>query len=131
MPVSRISFSQSKAVSSMDSMRGKQIDPAYDKHVVGSADNPAHSRAGSPAGAGAAIKHGEVSGAVAKQRERFLGQGGKDQLSLFSFLNRLERIGINTFDQKMIFLNVHTGAEDAFAGDAGADDLAEPVVVES
>ena len=55
---------------------------------------------------------------------------GEDQFAALALGHGLERVGVEALDDEMVFLDVHARAGDAFAADAGADDLGQAVVVE-
>ena len=103
---------------------GKDIDAADDQHVVGAAGDPFHPHVGATAAAGRGVEHRYIAGAVADDREGFLGQRGEDDFTGFAVRQRLTGMDIDRFDQEMILENVQTLFRfEAFDGDAGADDF--------
>ncbi len=108
----------------------EHVHAADDHHVVGTPLDPAHPDRGASTGALVVVKPRKVAGAVADDRTRLLGQAGDHQFALLALGDRFKGVGVQARDQNIVLLDVHAGAGRAFAGDAGADDFGETVVVE-
>jgi hypothetical protein len=91
-------------------LRRKHVDAANNQHVVGAPGNPAHFDRGAAARTRAPVERGDIARAVADNRHGLLGERGKHQFAIFAVGHRFERVGLDTFDQKMVFLNVHAVA---------------------
>src|SRR4030042_3888703 len=65
-----------------------------------------------------------IAGAVADKRIGFFSQGGKNQLAFGSLRQNFAGLGIDCFNKKMIFKNMHSiAAFEAFHRDARADNF--------
>src|SRR5215210_328598 len=62
-------------------LRGENVDPAYDEHVIRAPEDPGDAGAGPAAGAWRPIETGQVAGAVPQNGKRLLGRCGQDQLA--------------------------------------------------
>ena len=110
-------------------LRGEDVDAADDEHVVRAARDAGHAGRGAAARAGFVCDARDVARAVAEERRGFAREGGEDEFAGGAFGHGLERVGVNDFDEEVVVLDVHAGLAGAVAGDAGADDFGEAVVV--
>ena len=62
----------------------------------------------------------DVPGAVADQREGFLGDAGEDQFPFLSIGEDFFRLRVDHLGDEMIFVDVHAGLRAALEGNAGA-----------
>ena len=111
-------------------LRREHVDAADDQHIVAATEHLAHPDQGASAVAGGGVEHRQVAGAVAQHRHAFFGQSGQHQLALFAVRQYLAADRIDDFGEEMVFIDVQAVLAGAFAGHAGADDLAEAVDVE-
>src|SRR6266487_6852440 len=107
------------------------VDAPDDQHVVGATDHLRHADEGPAAGTWARIDSGDIAGPVAQDRHGLPGQRGEDQLAKGPWRQRRAGGGVDNLREEVVFVDVQPALRlDAFAGDAGADDLREPVDVE-
>src|SRR5580698_7034184 len=86
---------------------------------------------GAPAGAGRVREPRDVAGAVADHRQRLPGERGDDELAGSADGQRLHRVGIDDFEQEMVFPAMQAVLLDVtLAGDAGAEDFRQAVDVD-
>ena len=72
-------------------LAGEDVHAADDEHVVGPARDPVHAGVGPAADARLGVEAGDVAGAVADEREGFLGEGGDDQFAHLALGQHLAR----------------------------------------
>ena len=84
----------------------EQVDPSDNEHIVGATRHPLHSHMGAAAPARLRVQPGNIFRPVTDNRERFLGDGGKDQLPFFAEWEVLTCCGIDDLRNEMVLENV-------------------------
>ena len=84
---------------------------------------------GAAAGAGGAVQHTDVPGAVANQGEGFLGDGGEYQFPLGAIGKNLASVRVNDLRDEMVLTNVHSVLVTALVGNARAGELCQAIDV--
>src|SRR5690606_37704263 len=106
---------------------GEYVHPPDDQHVVAAAGDAAHA----PEAAGSRGQQpGEVAGAVAHDRQGFLGERSEDQFAFLAVGHRLTGGGVDDFRIEMVFPDHRAVLGfDALRSDARAHDFGQPVDV--
>src|SRR3989454_8734807 len=110
-------------------LRRVHVHTLDDKHIVGPADEAAHSRRCPPATARRRRERGDVAGPIADDGHRALGQRGQHEFALLTRPQWFAGRRVDDLRQEVVVGDVQALARLALAGDPGADDLAEPVDV--
>ena len=106
----------------------EDVDAANDQHVVSASSDSLHTNVSAATATGRRIEGGYIAGAIANDREGFLGQGGNDDFAGFAIGNWLTGVHVHRFDQEVIFKDVQTMLGlDALDANAGADDFRQAI----
>src|SRR5277367_11783 len=112
----------------------KEVDAAYDQHVIKACPNPSHPGRCSTAWTGSSTDAGEIACAITQERQGFFSQACKNQFALFSIWQVFTAIWINYLNQKMIFPDVQAsalgGSLPTFHGNARTHDFAQSVNIQ-
>ena len=107
----------------------EDVDALDDHHIIAAALHLFHPDVGAPAGTGGVVEAGDVAGAVAQKRQRLFKERGDNQLAGGARGQHLAGFGIDDLRDKMILPDVQPAAVFTFSRNAGAGQLAHPVVV--
>ena len=91
-------------------VRRIHVDAADDEHVVVAARADRDPRGRTAAGTGSA-RSAQVTGAVADQRHRLLGQRGEHELTLLTGRQHAPVVRIDHLDQEVVLLDVQAVAD--------------------
>src|SRR5918912_278880 len=83
-------------------LRGENVDPTYDEHIVRAADDPRDAGTGPSTGAWLPGESGKVPGAVPENRERLLCRCGQDQLTDLPIRQALAGLGVHYLRYEMV-----------------------------
>ncbi len=112
-------------------LRRIDVHPADDEHVVIATGDAHDANVTAPARTRFVAQPSDIARPIANHRQRFLGERGDDQLAGFADRQRLQGLGIDDFEDEMVFPTVQAGLRHvAFAGDAGPHDFRQAVDVD-
>ena len=103
------------------------MTPLDDQHIVAAAARLAHLDVGAAARALFTAEHADIAGAVAQQREGFLGDRGEHQLALLALGQHFAGVGVDDLSDEVVLVDVHAGLRRALKADARARQLGQTV----
>ena len=110
-------------------LRGEDVHAAQNEHVVGAADDAVDLAVGAAARARFGNNTRKITGAVADKRAALARERGDDELAELAVGYRLERFGVDDFNEELVFGNMQAMAFGAFHRNARAHDLGKAVDV--
>ena len=113
----------------MFDLRREDVYAADDEHIVASSLGLCHAYKRSAAGTFFVCEGGDVTCAVAYEREGFFADAGENKFADFAVGQYFPGFGIDYFRIEEIFVYVQSALAFAVEGDAGTRDLAESVYI--
>src|SRR5680860_719734 len=110
-------------------LRGEDVHPPHNDHVVGSGIHFCVAGKGPAARAGPEGHAGEVAGAIAEYGHRLFGERGEDEFAFLALGHSLARRGIDHLRNEVILVYVEPVLGEALAGHPRAYDLRQTIVV--
>jgi hypothetical protein len=110
-------------------LRREEIHAAEADKVIGPAEDPRHTKECPAAGTRLRIQRCNIARAVANQREALFCDCREHQFAFGADADGFERLGVDDFEEEMVFVDVESLAEVTFACDAGVHYLGEAVSI--